>query len=91
MYKRHFNAITHKLRFTNTNPPPYIDKFRKIIQMLNSWNDHMTSIFFASWTIYLDDFMSIWNIIWTYPECIFCPQSPIHLEMSGTLLSVNYY
>ena len=27
MYKRHFNDITRKLRLTNTNPPPDVDKF----------------------------------------------------------------
>ena len=32
--KLYFNAITRKIRFTNTNPPPYVDKFWKILQMI---------------------------------------------------------
>ena len=54
MSKRQFNAITRELRFTNTNPPPYVDKFWKIIQTLKAWNEHMTSIFIASCSICLD-------------------------------------
>ena len=51
MSKRRFNAITREIRFTNTNPPPYVDKFWKILQMVKACNDHMTSIFLASWEI----------------------------------------
>ena len=74
MSKRIFNAITCELRFTDTNPPPYVDKIWKICQMVKAQNDHTTSIFLASWSIYLDDYMSIWNSIWKYPGCILCPQ-----------------
>ena len=38
MSKRRFNAITSELMFTNTNPPPYVDKFWQINQMLKAWN-----------------------------------------------------
>ena len=47
--KIHFKAITRGLRFTNTNPPPYVDKFWKILQIVKSWNDHMASIILAYW------------------------------------------
>ena len=62
--KRRFNAITRELRFTNTNPPPYVDKFWKILQMVKAWNDHMAFIFLESWKICLDESMSIWNSRW---------------------------
>ena len=64
MSKRCFNSITRELRFTNTNPPPYVDKFQQIFQMVKAWNDHMTSILLASWEICLDESMSIWHSIW---------------------------
>ena len=73
MYKCRFNTITLDIRFTNTNPPPYVDRFWKIRKMVESWNDHMTYIFRASWEICLDESMSIWHIIWTCPGWIFCP------------------
>ena len=71
-----FNAITRELSFANTNPPSYVDKFWKIRQMVKAWNDHMTSIFFASWEICLEDSMSIWHIRWACPGWIFCPREP---------------
>ena len=76
MSKRRFNTITCELRSTNTNPPPYVDKFWKILQMLKAWNDHMTSIFFSSWVICLVGSISIWHIIWTCPGWIFCAWKP---------------
>ena len=36
MPKCQFNDITRELRFNNTNPPPYVDKFCKIIQMVKA-------------------------------------------------------
>ena len=74
--KRRFNDITRELRFTNTNPPPYVDQFWQICQMVKAWNDHMTSIFLASWEICLDEYIYIWHIIWTFPGWIFCPGKP---------------
>ena len=76
MSKRCFNAINRELRFTNTNPPPYVDQFWKKIQMVKAWNDHMTYIFLASWAICLYEYMSIWHCIWICPGWIFCPQRP---------------
>ena len=67
MSKRSFNATTHEIMFTNTNPPPYGDKFCQILHMVKAWNDHITSILFCSWEICLDKSMSIWHRIWTYP------------------------
>ena len=49
MSKSRFNAITREPRFTNTNPPPYVDKFWQIRHMVKAWNDHMTFIFLSSW------------------------------------------
>ena len=67
MSKRRFNAITRELRFTNTNPLPYVDKFWKIRHIVKAWNDHMTSIFLASWAICLDESVYIYHSIWTCP------------------------
>ena len=36
----------------------------------------MASIFLASWVICLDESMSIWNSIWTFPGWILCPRKP---------------
>ena len=76
MFKHRFNAITLELRFTNTKPPPYVDKFWKIHQMVKAWNGNMTSILLAPWEICLDESMSIWHSRWTCLGWIFCPQKP---------------
>ena len=76
MSKKLFNTITREIRFTNTNHPPYVDQFWKIRQMVKAWNDHMTSIFLASWTICLNNAMSIWNIRWTCPGWILFTSKP---------------
>ena len=98
MSKRRFNAITFEIRFTTTNPPPYVDKFWQIRQMVMAWNYHMNSIFLASWEICLDKSMSIWHIIWTCPVWIFCPRNPHKFgdewhnaccELSGILFVVE--
>ena len=57
MSKRCFNTTTRELKFTNTNPTAHIDKFWQIRQMVKAWNDHMTSIFLASWEICLGESM----------------------------------
>ena len=62
MSKRCFNAITRELSFTNTNPPPYVDKLWKILQMVKAWNYHMPSTFLAYWEICLDNSMYIFYI-----------------------------
>ena len=73
--KRRFNVITVKRKFTNTNTPPYVDKFRKKFQILKAWNDHMNSAFLTSWEVCLNKSMSICNSIWTCPVWILCPQN----------------
>ena len=98
MSKHQFNAITCELRFTNTNPPPYVDKFWQICQMVKAWNYHMTFIFLAPWAICLNESMSIWYNRWICPGWIFCPWKP-HLygnewhtaccELSGILFIVE--
>ena len=76
MPKSLFNAITRELRFTNTNPPPYVDKFWQIFHVVKAWNDHTNTILLASWEICLDEYMSIWHSRWKYSGCIFCPWNP---------------
>ena len=88
MYKLRFNAITRELRFTNTNPPPYVDKFWKIRHMVKAWNYHMSSIFLAYWSIFLNKYISIWHSIWTFLGWIFCPRNP---HLFGIEFHTDFY
>ena len=75
MSKRCFNAITRELRFTYTNPSPYVDKFWKIRQTVKAWNYHIASIFLVYWEICSNKYMSTWYSRWTWPGWIFCPHN----------------
>ena len=99
MSKRRFNAITRELRFTNTKPPPYVDKFWKIHHIVKEWNDHTTSIFLASWSIFLGESMSICYSRWTFLGWIFFPWKPHQFgnechtacyELSGILFDIEF-
>ena len=41
-----------------------------------AWNEHMQTIFVATWALCLDESMSIWNNQWTCPGWVFCPRKP---------------
>ena len=55
-------------------PPPCVDKFWQIFQMLKSCNDSMIFIFLTSWAICLNESIYIWNSRWICPGWIFHPR-----------------
>jgi hypothetical protein len=76
MSRNRFLAILSALRFTNENPPPYVDRFFQIRQMIRLWNENIQSIFKPGWLTCLDESMSIWFSKWTCPGWVFCPRKP---------------
>ena len=48
--------------------------------MVKALNDHMNSIFLASWAIYFDESVSIWHSRWTCPGWICFNQNPHPFE-----------
>jgi hypothetical protein len=61
MSKRRFEDILKCLRFTNSEPPPYRDRFHFIRQLIDRWNDNMSNVFKSSWVSCLDESMSSWS------------------------------
>ena len=60
MSRNRFEQIISNLGFTTWTPPAYTDKFWQVRQMIEIWNNHMTSIFSPGWVSCLDESMSIW-------------------------------
>lgn len=76
MSRTRFENILNALRYTNQPPPLYKDSFHQVRQLLNAWNDHMASVFVASWVSCLDESMSPWTTRWTCPGWMFVPRKP---------------
>ncbi len=76
MSKKRFDEITRDLRFTNLSPPAYQDQFWEVYQVIEEWNAHMDNTFVPVWVLCLDESISIWHSIYTYPGWVFCPWKP---------------
>ena len=76
MSKRCFLSINRCLTFTDILRPAFVDKFWLVLQMITSWNDHMTGIFLCAWVIFLNKSMTIWHNKWMCPGWVFCPCKP---------------
>lgn len=55
MSLRRFTTITAALWYTNNNPPAFLDHFFDVIEMTDSYNDHMLYEYIASWLNCLDE------------------------------------
>ena len=60
-------------------PPPYFkDKFFKIHQMVQAWNDHMKDLFILSWVSCLDSSIYMWTDKFACPRWMFVPISRVN-------------
>ena len=85
MSKRRFDTITRELRFTDGEPPIYVDKFWQVRQMINVWNRNMAAIFFAAWVICLDESGAVDGLAQVGSSV---PKSPTLLGMNTILHAV---
>ncbi len=76
MSYRRFQEILSVHRTYNTEYPPYKDCFHPVQDFLNAWNDSMVENFIPSWIICMDESMSKWINMWSYPGFVFCPRKP---------------
>ena len=76
MTKHRFDQISKSLAFTTNDPPEYRDKFWKVRQMQDMWNENMKAVFHAGWVVCLDESMCIWTSRWTCPGWMFVPRKP---------------
>eukprot|EP00957_Ditylum_brightwellii_P205005 15341779-Ditylum_brightwellii.AAC.1 len=72
-----FEQITNRLTFTLTPPPTFRDKFHRVLELVQSFNNHMHHIIIAGWVSCGDESMSVWENRSTCPAgWIYCPTKP---------------
>ena len=60
MSLRRFNEITSCIRYTDRPPPAFVDRFHKVRQMIDAFNDHYANEYAPSWLSCLDESMNSW-------------------------------
>ena len=55
-----FKAITTALRYTDKEPPSFVDRFHDVRQLIDEWNRHYEEEYSPSWLSCLDESMSSW-------------------------------
>jgi len=60
MSYRRFDAITAALRFTDKEPPPFVDRFHEVREMIDELNEHYAKNYCPSWLNCLDESMNPW-------------------------------
>jgi Transposase IS4 len=76
MSAKRFNDILRLIRYTNNQPPTYQDKFWRVREMINKWNENMQKVFVPGWINCLDESMSTWTNKFTCPGFMFVPRKP---------------
>ena len=76
MSKSRFELILKHLSFTSRSPPTFRDKFWRIREMIEVWNENAKNVFCCSWVACLDESTSLWLNRWTCPGWIFIPRKP---------------
>jgi len=76
MSKRRFDYILGALTFHDTAPPVYQDRFHFMRQLIDAWNNNISSKFVPSWATCLDESMSIWLSKYTCPGWLCVERKP---------------
>ena len=74
MSQRRFESILSAIKYTDEDPPSYMDPFWEIQKLLKAWNDNMAENFTPSWTSCLDESMMKWLNQYTCPGFMFVPR-----------------
>ena len=59
-----------------TSTPTQTDRLWEVRNLITAWNKNMENLYVPSWVSCLNESMSIWNMRWTCPGYVFCPQKP---------------
>ena len=76
MSRYRFEGILTAIKYTNSNPPAYKDRFWEVRQLLESWNNNMATSFIPSWINAIDESTLKWINEYTCPGFMFVPQKP---------------
>ena len=76
MSRAGFDAILVALSFTDRDPPPFLDKFWEVRQMIDAWGSNMNNVFAPGYINCLDESMSLWTNKFTCRGFMFVPRKP---------------
>ena len=76
MSRARFDAILASLSFTDRDPPPFLDKFWEVRQMIDAWGPNMNNAFAPGYMNCLDESMSMWTNKFSCPGFMFGPRKP---------------
>jgi Transposase IS4 len=76
MSRNRFDDILQSMTYTNIDPPAYLDKFFRIRQLVQEWNENMGLNFKPGWISCLDESMMVWTNEYTCPGFMFVPRKP---------------
>ena len=76
MSRARFDTILAALSFTDRNPPPFLNKFWEVRQMIDAWGSNMNNAFAPGYMNCLDESMSVWTNKFTCPGFMFVPRKP---------------
>ena len=71
-----FDAIFAALSFTDCKPPPFLEKFWEVRQMIDAWGSNMNNAFAPGYMNCLDESVSVWTNKFTCPGFMFVPRKP---------------
>ena len=69
-----FVDILSALQFTDSQLPPYLDKFWEVWQIVKAWGDNMNTHFRPGYMNCLDEWMSVWTNKFMCPGFMFIPR-----------------
>ena len=71
MSKKRFEKILAAIRYNDTAPPAYKDRFLVVRKLIHAWNLNMSEQFGPGWVNCLDESMSPWTSKYTCPGHVF--------------------
>ena len=64
MSRSRFDQIMHPLRYTDKEAPLFfLDRFQKVCQMIDAFNDHYSKGYKPSWVSCIDESVNTWLIL----------------------------
>lgn len=70
-----FKEVTAAMRYTNLDPPPFVDRFHDVREMIDAFNNHYAAQYIPSWLNCLDESMNSWMDKWA-PGFMSVPRKP---------------
>ena len=61
MSRVRFEQILTRIKYTDEDPPHYVDRFFHVWKLVKAWNSNMSTNFIPGWISCLDESTMIWK------------------------------